>query len=322
MDEFQLIDRYFATARCARGAPGVALGIGDDCALLAPTPGRQLAISTDTLVAGVHFPADCSGFSLGRRALAVTASDLAAMGADPLGFTLALTLPVAQEKWLAALVEGLDSMAAECGLTLLGGDTCQGPLILTLTLIGELPEGQGLRRSGAHPGDLLCVSGNLGEGAAALELVTGHGQAPKALAERLLERYWAPSPQLALGRRLRGRASAALDVSDGLLADLGHIARASGVALWVEMERLPVAADLIDYLGWEAAAALALGGGDDYQLAFTLPEDQWPQLQGSFPQIRCIGRVTQGRPGVHVLDAQGREKSVAKVGYRHAWTGA
>lgn len=319
MDEFALIDRYFASARCAQGDPAVAVGIGDDCALLELAPGEQLAVSTDTLVAGRHFPVDCAGADLGQRALAVSVSDLAAVGAEPIGFTLALTLPSADENWLAGLAQGLDSMASRCGMALLGGDTCQGPLTLTLTVLGRLPRGQGLLRSGARPGDWVCVSGGLGEAAAALELVLAQREVAQPLARRLLERYWSPQPQLALGQQLRGRASAALDISDGLLADLGHIAKASGVAIWIDADQVPVAADLAVAWGPDRALELALGGGDDYQLAFTVAAEQWPGLQRDFPQLRRIGVVQAGAPGVHLRDVQGRQLSVPRIGYRHRW---
>ncbi|TRX73098.1 thiamine-phosphate kinase [Pseudomonas mangiferae] len=316
MNEFELIRRYFAVSPCAGRAPGVALGIGDDCALLAPAAGEQLAVSTDTLVEGVHFPADCDPFQLGQRALAVAASDLAAMGATPLGFTLALTLTQALPAWLEAFARGLDRMARACALALVGGDTTRGPLSLTLSVFGRLPAGQALRRDGAQAGDLLCVGGSLGDAAGALPLVLDQRQAPPELADPLLARYWAPQPQLALGQALRGRASAALDVSDGLLADCGHLARASGVALYVERERLPLSAPLLDLLGREAALACALAGGDDYRLAFTLPAEHWPALQAAFPEARVIGRAAAGE-GVHLLDADGRERQPLALGYQH-----
>ena len=171
MGEFELIRRFFATAPCAQGGEGVALGIGDDCALLELPPGEQLAVSTDTLVAGSHFPLQHDPFLLGQRALAVSTSDLAAMGATPIGFTLALTLPEVGPDWLAAFADGLGHMAHRCRMTLIGGDTTRGPLSITVTVFGRVPAGQALRRSGAQPGDLLCVGGFLGNAAGALPLV-------------------------------------------------------------------------------------------------------------------------------------------------------
>ncbi|MDT4796129.1 Thiamine-monophosphate kinase [compost metagenome] len=316
MGEFELIRRFFAAAPCAQAADGVALGIGDDCALLQLAAGEQLAVSTDTLVAGVHFPERCDPLLLGQRALAVSASDLAAMGAAPLAFTLALTLPTADPAWLEGFAHGLGRMAQGCGLALVGGDTTRGPLAMTLTVFGRLPAGQALTRAGARPGDLLCVGGSLGDGGGALPLVLNGAQAGDSAADYLLERYWAPQPQLALGQWLRGKASAALDISDGLLADCGHIARASGVAVQVERERLPLAPALLDLYGREAAQALALSAGDDYRLAFSLPPAHLAALQAAWPEAAVVGRIAAGQ-GVHLLDAAGRALAMPEAGYQH-----
>ncbi|KAF1052850.1 MAG: Thiamine-monophosphate kinase [Stenotrophomonas maltophilia] len=294
----------------------MALGIGDDCALLAPPAGQQLAVSTDTLVEGVHFPQACDPFLLGQRALAVSASDLAAMGATPLGFTLALTLPQADPAWLEGFARGLDHMARDCSLALIGGDTTRGPLNMNLTVFGSVPVGQALTRGGARLGDLLCVGGSLGEAGGALELVLARRQAPAAIAEPLLARYWAPQPQLALGQALRGLATAALDISDGLLADCGHIARASAVRLHIQAERLPASPALEALLGPEAALAAKLGAGDDYRLAFTLPAAALPGLQAQWPELCVIGRVEAGE-GVVVSDGAGRDITPRQRGYLH-----
>ncbi|VVQ03514.1 Thiamine-monophosphate kinase [Pseudomonas fluorescens] len=316
MGEFELISHYFAAAPCAQGGEDVGLGIGDDCALLNLPAGEQLAISTDTLVAGVHFPALCEPLLLGQRSLAVGASDLAAMGATPIGFTLALTLPEVGEQWLQAYAEGLDRMARHCGLSLIGGDTTRGPLSITMTVFGRLPAGQALVRSGARAGDLLCVGGELGNAAGALPLVLGERTAEAALAEPLLAHYWSPSPQLALGQALRGRASAALDISDGLLADCGHIAKASKVALQVDLAKLPLSPALQGLLGPEGARQAALSGGDDYVLAFTLPPYHLSSLQQEGWPIHVVGRVLDGQ-GVSLHDCQGRDITPAVRGYQH-----
>lgn len=316
MGEFELIRRYFAAAACAAASEGVALGIGDDCALLAPAPGQLLAVSTDTLVAGVHFPASCDPFLLGQRALAVSASDLAGMGAAPLGFTLALTLPEADPAWLEAFARGLNRMAEGCKLALVGGDTTRGPLSMTLTVFGQVPAGQALTRAGARVGDLLCVGGPVGEAGGALELVLGRLAAAPDVAEALLARYWSPQPQLALGQALRARATSALDVSDGLLADCGHISRASGVALVIEAERLPASAPLESLLGAERALQAKLSAGDDYVIAFTLPPAELPELQANWPQLAVIGRVEEGG-GVRVVDAAGQDITPRQGGYLH-----
>lgn len=316
LGEFELIRRFFAAAACARGGKGVALGIGDDCALLAPDAGEQLAVSTDTLVEGVHFPHHPPPFTLGQRALAVAASDLAAMGATPLGFTLALTLPEVNLQWLQAFAEGLDAMALACGLALVGGDTTRGPLSLTVTVFGTLPAGTALTRAGARPGDLLCVGGALGDAAGALALVLGQRSAPAALAEPLLARYWAPQPQFALGLALRGLASAALDISDGLLADCGHIAAASAVGLRIEQSRIPLSDALLAFAGGPAAMEAALCGGDDYLLAFTLPPALEPRLRQLSQPFHVIGQVVTGS-GVLLLDDQGRDITPRQRGYQH-----
>lgn len=316
MGEFELIRRYFASAACAQAGDAVTLGIGDDCALLAVPPGEQLAVSTDTLVAGVHFPDPCDAFLLGQRALAVSASDLAAMGAAPIGFTLALTLPAAEPAWLEALAAGLDCMAGRCGLRLIGGDTTRGPLSLTLTVFGRVPASQALTRGGALAGDLLCVGGgSLGDAAGALPLVLGQCEAEADIAEALLGQYWSPLPQLALGQALRGQASAALDISDGLLADCAHIASASGVALVIEAAQVPVSSALRRWLGEDEAQRLALTGGDDYRLAFTAPETQISELVEHWP-IAVIGRVEVGA-GVRVVDAYGYTIELARPGFTH-----
>jgi thiamine-monophosphate kinase len=317
VDEFELIARFFASARCARPRGNVALGIGDDCALLELPAGEQLAISTDTLVQGVHFPIHCDPYLLGQRALAVTASDLAGMGASAIGFTLALTLPEPDERWLDGFARGLDAMAERCALQLLGGDTTRGPLSMTLTVFGRVPSGLAIRRNGAKPGDLLCVGGSLGEAAAAVALVTGEKQAPAAIAERLLNRYWTPEPQLFLGSALRGVATAALDISDGLLADCMHIARGSGIALRIETDTIPVPGELVEWVGMQQALAFALSGGDDYRLAFTIPPAKLPALQAQWPNAVQIGCVEKGDPAIRLIDPMGVESAPSRTGYLH-----
>ncbi|WP_110993354.1 thiamine-phosphate kinase [Pseudomonas sichuanensis] len=313
MGEFELISHYFAAAPCAQGGEGVALGIGDDCALLDIPAGEQLAISTDTLVAGVHFPAVCDPLLLGQRSLAVAVSDLAAMGATAIGFTLALTLPQVGPDWLEGFADGLGRMARRCGISLIGGDTTRGPLSITVTVFGRVPAGQALRRSGARPGDLLCVGGDLGNGAGALPLVLGEREATDEVAGPLLEHYWSPLPQLRLGERLRGLATSALDISDGLLADCGHIAKASGVALQVNLAQVPVSPALQALLGHEGALHAALTGGDDYVLAFTVPEAALATLGAG---VHVIGHVLEGQ-GVTLRDPQGRDITPQQRGYQH-----
>lgn len=316
MGEFELIRNFFAAAPCAQGGEGVALGIGDDCALLAVPPGEQLAISTDTLVAGVHFADPCDPFLLGQRSLAVAVSDLAAMGATPIAFTLALTLPTVTADWLEAYARGLSLMAQRCGVALVGGDTTRGPLSLTMTVFGRVPAGKALTRSGAQTGDLLCVGGELGNAAGALPLVLGQRTADAAIADPLLAHYWSPQPQLALGQALRGKATSALDISDGLLADCGHIALASKVGIQVERSKLPVSAALVAFLGQSGAETAALSGGDDYVLAFTLPFVELSSLLADGWPIHVVGRVVTGQ-GVALLDADGQDITPQTRGYQH-----
>ncbi|MNB57099.1 thiamine-phosphate kinase [Pseudomonas sp. B21-041] len=316
MGEFELIRNFFAAAPCAQGGEGVALGIGDDCALLAAPPGEQLAISTDTLVAGVHFADPCDPFLLGQRSLAVAVSDLAAMGATPVAFTLALTVPTVTADWLQAYAGGLNRMAQSCGVALVGGDTTRGPLSLTVTVFGRVPAGQALTRSGAQPGDLLCVGGELGNAAGALPLVLGQRDAEANVAQPLLDHYWSPQPQLALGQALRGKATSALDISDGLLADCGHIALASKVRLEIERERVPMSDALVAFLGQRGAERAALSGGDDYVLAFTLPSVELPALLANGWPIHVIGRVSEGQ-GVVLLDREGHDITPQIRGYQH-----
>lgn len=316
MGEFELIRNFFAAAPCAQGGEGVALGIGDDCALLAVPTGEQLAVSTDTLVAGVHFADPCDPFLLGQRSLAVAVSDLAAMGATPVAFTLALTLPTVTANWLQAYARGLNLMAQRCGVALVGGDTTHGPLSLTLTVFGRVPSGQALIRSGAQPGDLLCVGGELGNAAGALPLVLGQRTAAAEIAEPLLAHYWSPQPQLGLGQALRGKATAAMDISDGLLADCGHIALASKVGIQVERARLPLSNSLVAFLGQAGAETAALSGGDDYVLAFTLPSVELKTLMADGWPIHVVGHVVAGQ-GVVLLDPHGQDITPQTRGYQH-----
>lgn len=319
MNEFELIQHFFTRSVCAQGGENILLGIGDDCALLQIPTGHYCAVSTDSLVSGVHFPKDSPPFLLGQRVLAVAVSDLAAMGAKPLGFTLAITLEQIDTPWLQAFSEGLSTMAQHCAIALIGGDTTRGPLAMTVTVMGAVPANHGLLRSGAQVGDLLCVSGPLGAAAAALPFVLGQVAAdtvPAEAQQQLLAAYWTPQPQLELGRWLLGKASAALDISDGLLADCGHIAKASKVALQIEQARVPIAAAVLRAVGDADALQCALSGGDDYQLAFTIAASYLEALQQRFTAVQVIGRVSAGQ-GVQLLDSAGQSIKCAHLGYQH-----
>lgn len=319
MNEFELIQHFFTRSACAQGGENISLGIGDDCALLQIPAGQSCAVSTDTLVSGIHFPDNAPAFLLGQRALAVAVSDLAAMGATPIGFTLAITLPQIDVDWLQAFSEGLSAMALSCGIGLVGGDTTRGPLAIGVTVMGAVPQQQALLRSGAQVGDLLCVSGALGAAAAAVPVVLGEIDAQTLADEtlqQLLAAYWSPQPQLALGQYLRGKASAALDISDGLLADFGHIAKASKVCLQIQQAQVPVADAALKLLGESAALQCALSGGDDYQLAFTIAQDALAPLQQQFPSVQVVGQVTVGA-GVQLLDKVGQTLAHSYNGYQH-----
>ena len=269
--EFTLIYRYFSAL--GRGE-AVDLSVGDDCAILRLGEGERLATSVDTMVAGVHFPEDSFPEDIGFRAVSVAASDLAAMGARPLGMTVALTLPEADEFWLNSFSQGLAAAVGEYALPLVGGDTTRGPLTITVQVLGALPLNSALLRDGARVGDALYVSGTLGDAAGALAFLRGEWQPEADAAEYLLNRFNRPRARIDLGRELLGQASAAIDISDGLLADAGHIADASGVRLVIEPSLLPLSPALSSYRSHEQVIRWALAGGDDYELCFTLPEDE------------------------------------------------
>lgn len=269
MGEFDLIERFFWRAD-GQGPRRAALGNGDDCALLAPSPGMQLAVSTDTLVEGRHFLSTVHPARLGHKALAVNLSDLAACGATPLAFTLALTLPRVDESWLAGFAQGLLALADAHGCELVGGDTTAGPLSITITAMGEVPAGQALLRSGAQAGEDLWVSGWPGEAWLALQVF--RGCAPAGVSAEVFaqarRRMECPTPRVALGQALRGVASSAIDVSDGLLGDLQHILRRSGLGAVLQLDALP-ASPCLEGLPRQVQLDALLAGGDDYELLFT-----------------------------------------------------
>ena len=310
MGEFDLIARYFT-----RPVRRAALGVGDDCALLAPAPGMQLAVSSDMLVEGRHFFADVSPERLGHKALAVNLSDLAACGARPLAFTLALSLPRVDEAWLAGFSRGLLALADAHGCELVGGDTTQGPLNICITVFGEVPTGQALLRSGARPGDDIYVSGTLGDARLALEALLGHIHLPDELLAQARQRLERPTPRVALGLALRGIASSAMDVSDGLLGDFGHILKASGVGACIRTDEtikliaasayLSSATDPFDR---KFLQQCTLAGGDDYELLFTAPPQHQAAVAEAAAQsqtpVTRIGQV-EAAPGLRLLDAQG-----------------
>lgn len=309
MGEFDLIERYF---KRASGGPGVALGIGDDCALLQPTPGMQLAVSSDMLVEGRHFLSTVDPERLGHKALAVNLSDLAACGARPLGFTLALALPSADAVWLEGFSRGLLALADHWGCPLVGGDTTRGPLNLCITVFGEVPRGQALLRSGAQAGDDLYVSGTVGDARLALEVFRGALALPGEAFEQVRQRMEQPTPRVALGQALQGIATAAADISDGLLGDLGHILKASGVGATIDTTFAINSIATSDHLkrtGALICTEYALAGGDDYELVFSAsPHARNAVLlaseQAATPVTR-IGRI-DAQTGLRLLDDQGQ----------------
>lgn len=266
MGEFDLIKRYFDRPELRPGL-AMALGPGDDCALLQIPFKHQLAISSDTFVSGVHFFADMAANQIAQRCLAASVSDLAAMGATPAWFNLCLTMPSANTLWVNSFSEGLAAQAQSCAISLAGGDTTQGPLSISIHAMGYVPVGQAITRSGAQIGDVIMVSGSLGDSAAGLQVMQGQRNA----ADPLSKRFWNPTPRIALGQWLRGKATACLDISDGLVQDLGHILTASGCGADLHMQHLPLSDELLAHVSASQARDYALNGGEDFELCFTLP---------------------------------------------------
>ena len=308
MGEFDLIERYFK-----RPARKAALGVGDDCALIMPTAGMQLAISSDMLVEGRHFLSTVNPSHLGHKALAVNLSDLAASGAEPLAFTLALALPRVDEAWLAGFSEGLLRLADAHGCELIGGDTTQGPLNICITVFGEVPPGDALLRHNAQVGDDIYISGTVGDARLALEVFRGAHSLDANAFEAVRKRMEQPTPRVQLGLELRAIANAAIDVSDGLLGDLGHILKRSNVGAEIHTDWLQAPGAGIS--PWLAALPFnkrlefALSGGDDYELCFTAPVNQRELVHAaaweSDTPVTRIGRITQAS-GLVVLDPQGQ----------------
>lgn len=305
MHEFDLIEKYFMRPHAQN--KNLILGIGDDCALLDIPAGYELAVTTDTLVAGVHFPLNTSPFDIGYKALAVNLSDLAAMGAQPAYVTLALTLPEIKEEWLSELMRGFFSLADEFNIALIGGDTTRGPLSITVQAFGLVPKGRAIRRSGAKAGDLIMVTGPLGLAAWGLaQLKKGQAVDPQALAK--LNR---PYPRVHESLALRDHIHAMIDISDGLAADLGHILKASGCGARIELEKLPLSISMTEQLSQEESWQYALSGGDDYELCFTLP----PSELAACP-FTVIGEITASTE-LKFLLSSGEDFPLTDRGYQH-----
>lgn len=317
MDEFALIRRFFAGLTAPRA--DVVLPIGDDCALLCVPAGEVLAATTDTLVAGRHFPADAAPFDIGWKSLAVNLSDLAAMGAQPRWFTLALTLEQSDPDWLRAFADGLRACALDSGIGLVGGDTTRGPLSITITAMGSVVEGQALRRSGAQVGDAVCVTGTLGDAALALWLwqQSAGRSGPPAVDEPLFRRLHRPQPRVAAGRALRDIAHAAIDLSDGLAGDLPHLLDASGVGAEIRVDRLPMSPAFERRCPAGERLALQASGGDDYELCVCIPAHRLDGVRARLEvPLHEIGRIAAA-PGLRWLDESGVMKKPDIGGYVH-----
>ena len=318
MGEFDLIARYFT-----RPGRHAVLGVGDDCALLQPQAGMQLAVSSDMLVEGRHFLSTTPAAGLGHKALAVNLSDLAACGAKPLAFTLALALPFIDENWLAGFSKGLWDLADAHGCELIGGDTTQGPLNICITVLGEVPPGDALLRQHAQVGDDIYISGTVGDARLALEVFKGTVSLEATYFEAARLRMERPTPRVELGLALRGVANAAIDVSDGLLGDLGHILQRSQVGAVIEtawVQDSAAISDAMQSVVFNKRLDFALAGGDDYELLFTAPPDQADEVLEAGEQcgvsITCIGRITPVS-GVQVLDLQGLPMSRRFASFDH-----
>ena len=313
--EFDLITRHFA-----RPAANAVLGVGDDCALIDVTGGMDLAVSTDTMVAGTHFFTDVDPETLGHKALAVNLSDMAAMGAMPYWAMLALTVPSVDHAWLGAFAKGFFDLAEEFNVSLIGGDTTHGPLTLTVTIMGEVPAGAALRRSGAKAGNDVWVSGHLGDAALAVAHRHDRLKLDEADYAEAVMRLYEPTPRVQLGQALRGLATSAIDISDGLLADLTHICRLSGVGATVELARIPLSPIGQKHVESDAGRSAIVAGGDDYELCFTAPAtaresiDDLTEVLG-IPLTR-IGQVRRGK-GVSLVGPDGKALKVDGRGYDH-----
>ena len=313
LSEFEIIQQVFQQQKTDR--PDVHLGMGDDAAVVEVPEGYELAVSMDTLIEGVHFPTDMKPKDIGYRALAVNLSDLAAMGAEPTWVTLALTLPESNETWLKAFASGFFGLADQYNLQLIGGDTTQGKLSITVQVHGFLPKGKRLSRSGAQPGDQIFVTGTLGDAAAGLKFWRETDQSYSWLKQRLAR----PTPRIEAGIELRSIASSAIDISDGLVADLGHILKTSNVGARINMESLPFSLALCGVIEPENARELALTGGDDYELCFTVPANKGDQIKklALSDQISLIGEI-ETASGLRCLSRDGSEVDLEGLtGYQH-----
>ena len=327
MNEFELIQAYFSTLASKGAGRGVELGIGDDCAILNPPADSQLVVSTDTLIAGVHFPENTSAFDIGFKSLAVNLSDLAAMGAKPLWFTLCITLPDKNTQWVEGFCNGMAELIQQTGIHLVGGDTTKGPLSISIHVTGAVPKGKALRRHGASVGDDVYVSGVVGHGAAGLKMALSRlvTFGDKCLDERqlvALQRFNRPQPRIALGAALRGIATSCIDVSDGLFADLQHVLSASGVGACLALASIPVSEAVVASVLFADRSErekrlLACNAGDDYELCFTAPESKRESIEVlAAEQALKLSRVGKIVEGVSIVE-EGSGVELVSLGYQH-----
>ena len=317
LGEFELIERFFAHRGPQRR--DVSLGIGDDAALVRVPAGTELVVTVDTIVAGVHFPAVASPADIGYRVMAVNLSDIAAMGAIPAWATLALTLPAAEESWLEGFCSTFFALCSAHDVMLIGGDTTSGPLSVTVQIMGHVPIGKALKRSGARVGDLIVVSGHVGDAAAGLELLQQRAVTESRQRDELIARFLRPEPRIALGLAMRDVASAAIDISDGLAADLTHILESSGVGAHLDLDSLPLSEALTASFDSQRALELGLGGGDDYELCLTVSPQRARLLSGVAASVGCpltrVG-IIETRPGLRCMRG-GISVTPAQLGYQH-----
>jgi len=317
MKEFELIKHFFTEQTVKR--KDVLLGIGDDCAVIASTEKQNIVVTTDTLVAGVHFPLDTPARAIGHKAVAVNLSDIAAMGAKPSWLSLAITMPDVNDVWLGEFCTGVFDLCEYYNVELIGGDTTQGPLSITITAQGLTPENSYLSRAGAKTGDWLYVTGDIGDAALALQQINQNVSVESEFIDAIRKKLDYPKPRVLAGQALREYASAAIDISDGLIADLGHICQASNVGANIVLDAIPLSNIMRDTLLLEDAINLALTGGDDYELLFTVSEDNKVGMETALSHagtpVTCIGQINASQTISTTLN--NKPVPIANAGFEH-----
>jgi thiamine-monophosphate kinase len=311
MNEFAIIQHFFTTQRISRNE--VTLGIGDDAAIITPPANQQIVITTDTLVENVHFLKQTSAYDIGFKSLAVNLSDLAAMGATPAWITLALTLPAMDETWLTDFSRGFFALASDYKTQLIGGDLTHGPLTITIQAHGLIPSGQAIQRNHAKPGDLIYVTNTVGDAAIGLAILQNKIHLPEENQKSFITKLNRPTPQIKIGEELRGIASAAIDISDGLIADLGHILEKSSVGAEINVDLIPLENALKNNVTQKEALTFALNGGDDYELCFTVPAEKKNRVPKN---CTCIGKITDTKK-LDLRFSDGTKYHLLQAGYQH-----